>query len=180
MSEPVIADFAAWLVVWPVLLPILAASLAVAAWGHGRAQALIGILGVAAQLLSAVLLFAHVWTNGPVVMSMGGWPVPFGIALVADVFGAGLTVAASLVAWFSLDRVGDAQAKVNEGSVPEMEAAFGVAEYSSELVAAAYQEMVLLESDPPSNEYTPGDFTAEAALELAAGFELGPEIVVKS
>ena len=47
------------------------------------------------------------------------------------------TVAASLVAWFSLDRVGDAQAKVNEVSVPEMEAAFGVAEYSSELVSAA-------------------------------------------
>ena len=47
------------------------------------------------------------------------------------------TVAASLVAWFSLDRVGDAQAKVNEGSVPELEAAFGVAEYSSGLVAAA-------------------------------------------
>ena len=47
------------------------------------------------------------------------------------------TVAASLVAWFSLDRVGDAQARVNEGSLPQMEAAFGVAEYSSELVAAA-------------------------------------------
>ena len=54
----------------------------------------------------------------------------FGVAVA-------FTVAASLVAWFSLDRVGDAQAKVNEGSVPEMEAAFGVAEYSSELVSAA-------------------------------------------
>ena len=54
----------------------------------------------------------------------------FGVAVA-------LTVAASLVAWFSLDRVGDAQAKVNQGSVPEMQAAFGVAEYSSALVAAA-------------------------------------------
>ena len=54
----------------------------------------------------------------------------FGVAVA-------FTVAASLVAWFSLDRVGDAQAKVNEGSVPEMEAAFGVAEYSNGLVAAA-------------------------------------------
>ena len=54
----------------------------------------------------------------------------FGVAVA-------FTVAASLVAWFSLDRVGDAQAKVNEVSVPEMEAAFGVAEYSSELVSAA-------------------------------------------
>ena len=54
----------------------------------------------------------------------------FGVAVA-------FTVAASLVAWYSLERVGDAQAKVNEGSVPEIEAAFGVAEYSSALVAAA-------------------------------------------
>ena len=54
----------------------------------------------------------------------------FGVAVA-------FTVAASLVAWFSLDRVGGAQARVNEGSLPQMEAAFGVAEYSSQLVAAA-------------------------------------------
>ena len=54
----------------------------------------------------------------------------FGVAVA-------LTVAASLIGWFSFQRVGEAQARVNEGSVPEMEAAFGVAEFSSALVAAA-------------------------------------------
>ncbi len=54
----------------------------------------------------------------------------FGVAVA-------FTVAAGLVAWFSLIRVGDAQERVNEGSVPELEAAFGVAGYSGELVAAA-------------------------------------------
>ena len=54
----------------------------------------------------------------------------FGVAVA-------LTVAASLIGWFSFQRVGDAQARVNEGSVPEMEAAFGVAESSSALVSAA-------------------------------------------
>ena len=54
----------------------------------------------------------------------------FGVAV-------GLTVAASLIGWFSFARVGDAQARVNEQSVPELEAAFSVAEYSSALVAAA-------------------------------------------
>ena len=49
----------------------------------------------------------------------------------------GLTVTASLVGWFSFDRVGDVQSRVNEGSVPEMGAAFGVAQYTSSLVAAA-------------------------------------------
>ena len=54
----------------------------------------------------------------------------FGVAVA-------LTVAASLIGWFSFQRVDEAQAKVNEGSVPEIEAAFGVAEQSSSLVAAA-------------------------------------------
>ena len=54
-------------------------------------------------------------------------------------FGAAvaLTVAAGLVGWFSFDRVGDSQSQVNEESIPEMVAAFGVAQYASSLVAAA-------------------------------------------
>ena len=48
-----------------------------------------------------------------------------------------LTVAAGLVGWFSFNRVGDEQSRVNEGSVPGLAAAFGVADYSSTLVAAA-------------------------------------------
>ena len=48
-----------------------------------------------------------------------------------------LTVSASLVGWFLLNRVGEVQQAVNEGSVPELAAAFGVAQYSSALVAAA-------------------------------------------
>ena len=48
-----------------------------------------------------------------------------------------LTVAASLVGWFSFNQVGAVQSRVNEGSVPELEAAFGIAQYSSTLVTAA-------------------------------------------
>ena len=48
-----------------------------------------------------------------------------------------LTVSASLVGWFLLNRVGEVQQAVNEGSVPELAAAFGVAQFSSALVAAA-------------------------------------------
>ncbi|MCY4086696.1 MAG: ATP-binding protein [Actinomycetia bacterium] len=48
-----------------------------------------------------------------------------------------LTIAASLVGWFFFNRVGDFQSRVNEGSIPEMAAAFGVAQYSGTLVAAA-------------------------------------------
>ena len=48
-----------------------------------------------------------------------------------------LTVGASLVGWFSFDRVGDVQSKVNDGSVPELAASFGVAQFVGSLVAAA-------------------------------------------
>ena len=48
-----------------------------------------------------------------------------------------MTLAASLVGWFSFNQVGDAQARVNEGSVPELAAAFGVAQYGGILANAA-------------------------------------------
>lgn len=47
-----------------------------------------------------------------------------------------LTVAASLVGWFSFNSVGSAQSQVNERSIPEVVAAFGVAQHSATLVAA--------------------------------------------
>ena len=59
-----------------------------------------------------------------------------------------LTIAAALVGWFSFNRVGEVQNRVNEGSVPEMVAAFGVAQLSGELVAAA----------PSLTAATPEDF----------------------
>ena len=48
-----------------------------------------------------------------------------------------LVIAASLVGWFSFNRVGEVQSQVNEGSVPEMVAAFRVAQHSNSLEAAA-------------------------------------------
>ena len=54
----------------------------------------------------------------------------FGVAVA-------LTVAASVIGLFSFDRVDSAQAEVSEGSIPGLEAAFGVAEYSTALGAAA-------------------------------------------
>ena len=48
-----------------------------------------------------------------------------------------VTMAASLVGLFSFNRVADAQTRVSEESVPEVVAAFGVAQYSATLVNAA-------------------------------------------
>ena len=59
-----------------------------------------------------------------------------------------LTLAASLVAWISFTRVGEAEREVNEGAIPELSAAFGVAESSNRLVAGG----------PGLVSSTPGDF----------------------
>ena len=47
-----------------------------------------------------------------------------------------LTIAASLVGVFFFARAGDSQSEVNEGTVPELAAAFGVARYSGTLAAS--------------------------------------------
>ena len=92
------SEMATWLVVWPVAIPLIGASLAIALWGRPNAQSAIGLIAIALQLVASLVLLGHVWTNGPIAMSMGGWPAPFGIAMAADTLGAALTAAASAVA----------------------------------------------------------------------------------
>ncbi|MBO6782460.1 MAG: Na+/H+ antiporter subunit D [Alphaproteobacteria bacterium] len=92
------SDTTAWLVVWPVAVPLIGAALAIALWTRPQAQSAIGMIAIALQFVSGLALLAHVWANGPVAMAMGGWPAPFGIAFAADTLGAGLTVVASAVA----------------------------------------------------------------------------------
>ncbi len=48
-----------------------------------------------------------------------------------------LTVISGMVGWYSFDRVADAQRRVNEGTVPAIAAAFGIAQQSGALAAAA-------------------------------------------
>ncbi len=70
-----------------------------------------------------------------------------------------LTVAACLVGWFSFNQVGAAQTRVNEGSVPELASAFGVAQYSGDLVAAAAELSV---ASTPAEVAQVGDQIATA------------------
>ena len=58
--------------------------------------------------------------------------------LYSGIWGAvALTVGAGLIGWFSFNQVGEAQSVVNEDTVPELVTAFGIAQYSSNLVDAA-------------------------------------------
>ncbi len=58
--------------------------------------------------------------------------------LYAGIFGAvALTIVASIVSWISFSNVDRSQKRVSEESVPELVGAFGLAEFSNALVAAA-------------------------------------------
>ena len=68
------------------------------------------------------------------------------------------TLAASLVGWFSFNQVGDSQGRVNE-RVPQMSAAFGIAQRAGVLVAAA-PRLVAAET-PQAFETTTASVEAE-------------------
>ena len=74
-----------------------------------------------------------------------------------------LTIAASFVGWVSFNRVDTAQSRVENESLPEMEAAFRMAEYSRTLAAAAPR---LVASQP-----TEVDAITEEIRQAQEGFE---------
>ena len=58
--------------------------------------------------------------------------------LIIAIMGAvTMTVVSGIVGWYSFDRVADAQRQVSEKTVPAIAAAFGIAQYSGALAAAA-------------------------------------------
>jgi signal transduction histidine kinase len=90
-----------------------------------------------------------------------------------------LTLAASVVALFAFAQVGDSQSRVNEGTVPELAAAFGVAQGSGTLVAAGPRLTAAANQGELDRvwveEIAPASRAFEAALEELMGQETGSE-----
>jgi len=77
-----------WLLVLPILIPLATAALSFIVWRRGSLQRLLGVLGSAGVLAVSILLLETVRRDGIQVSAIGGWPPPWGITLVADLFGA--------------------------------------------------------------------------------------------
>ena len=67
-------------------LPLLAAALTLLAHGRVRLQRLLSIAAVSAATVASGALLVRVEGGGTAVVQVGGWPAPFGITLVADLF----------------------------------------------------------------------------------------------
>lgn len=87
-----------WLVVAPVVIPLLVGAVLLMFRHETKPQAGVALAGLAATLVGNMLLLARILDEGPVVMTMGRWLPPFGISFTADILGASLSLVATLVA----------------------------------------------------------------------------------
>jgi multicomponent Na+:H+ antiporter subunit D len=85
------------LLVLPILVPLATAIAMLFARTRPRLQGILSVLGSAGLLTAAGALLAGVWRQGIQAMQAGGWPAPFGITLVADLFSAIMVVLAAFV-----------------------------------------------------------------------------------
>jgi multicomponent Na+:H+ antiporter subunit D len=81
-----------------VTLPLLGAAAALIAGRHRKAQVVVSVLTLTAVLvIAAVLLVVVDAGNAPLAVSVGNWPIPFGIVLYVDRLAALLVVVSSVV-----------------------------------------------------------------------------------
>jgi multicomponent Na+:H+ antiporter subunit D len=84
--------------VLPILVPLLATAVSLLAWGSRRIQRALALLAAVIDLLIAAALLLSVYEDGIRVEQIGGWPAPYGITLVADLFGAIMILLGSITA----------------------------------------------------------------------------------
>ncbi|MBK0421536.1 Na+/H+ antiporter subunit D [Leucobacter sp. CSA2] len=86
-----------WLVPLVVLVPLVGAALALALPGHRRAQQGITLVALGGVVVLSLVLVWLVDAGGPLIMEVGGWGAPFGIALVVDRVSALMLTVSSIV-----------------------------------------------------------------------------------
>ncbi|PRW62424.1 Na+/H+ antiporter subunit D [Actinopolyspora mortivallis] len=89
------------LVAVPVLLPLGAAGLSMAFGRFADIQRWLGLLVLGVIVVDAAVLLHVADVHGPVVLHLGGWRAPVGIALVADRLAA-LLLLVSVIVMFSV------------------------------------------------------------------------------
>jgi multicomponent Na+:H+ antiporter subunit D len=77
-----------WLVVLPIIIPLVTAAISLLAWRSRPLQRLLAVAGTLVLLGSGLALLRAVAENGIHAVQMGNWPAPFGITMVADLFSA--------------------------------------------------------------------------------------------
>ncbi|MEZ5741600.1 MAG: monovalent cation/H+ antiporter subunit D [Burkholderiaceae bacterium] len=102
-AAPMAIGLAPHLVAAPILLPLLAGSLAAAVGGWNRTLSrIIGLAAVFGHLAVASWLYGLAQTDLVHVYAMSNWPAPFGIVLVLDRLSATMLLLTSIMATLGL------------------------------------------------------------------------------
>lgn len=97
-----------WLILTPVIIPLITAALLIMARRTVVLHPLIAFLGLSATIAGNSALLWRIYTEGPLAMTMGNWYPPFGISFVADYLGVILSLTASVtVLMIALYAIGD-------------------------------------------------------------------------
>lgn len=80
-----------------VTLPLLGAGVALIAGRHRRVQVGVSIVTLTLVAIIAAVLLVAVDGGSPIAVSVGGWPIPFGIVLYVDRLAALLVMVSSIV-----------------------------------------------------------------------------------
>ena len=85
------------LLVLPVVLPLVTAILMVLAWRHHRLQRVLSGASAAGVLVCGLVLVRAIASDGVQAVQLGGWPAPFGVTFVADMFSALMITVTGLI-----------------------------------------------------------------------------------
>src|SRR5690625_577193 len=101
------------LLILPIILPFLFAILLLFFKNHIRVQRFLTLLGLAVSLVAALCLMWKVKTVGVQTVTLGSWPAPFGITLVADMLSALLVTTSIIISicvvMYSFTAIGEAR-----------------------------------------------------------------------
>jgi multicomponent Na+:H+ antiporter subunit D len=95
--QQALANPADWIIILPVVLPLIGAALLLMLHGLRELHWALAIAVATAVLACDVELLRRTLETGPMSMTMGNWLPPFGISFTADAMSAGFALAAALV-----------------------------------------------------------------------------------
>lgn len=87
-----------WVLVWPMALPLIGATVLLITRGRPAWQSSFAVMVMVGVVMSEALLVQRVATTGALAMTMGNWLPPFGISFAADMLGASFALVAGIVA----------------------------------------------------------------------------------
>lgn len=85
------------LLLFPILLPFLFAIILLFFKEHVKVQRAVTFIGLIVSLIASVTLVMKVKSDGIQTLTLGGWPAPFGISMVSDMFSALLVTTTILI-----------------------------------------------------------------------------------